>query len=387
MGTVISQQVVRGSAAALTQPTLRETFTLLVVEDEPEILEPLVYSLRREGYRLLVAQDGLDACRLIGAERPDLVLLDIMLPRLDGWEICSLLRRHPDQSVADTPVVMLTALSGADQKFRGLQLGADAFLPKPYAIRELLLIVANLLRRRQQTVQLADRLQALERRDSGRDNLHGLLFHELRNQLSILSGYAQLLGSGREEDAECLDAINRSSEYLNGLAHDLFLIRTLEKGESSLQKEGLVLGEILDEIVGLYAAPARDKGLRIDLSLDPGSLPVAINRPALKIILSTLIDNALKYGGCGKTVSVCCHRVEETVEILVADQGAGLAENERVRIFEPFYRGGAASSTVDGSGLGLHSVRVLARALGGDVTLEPCLGRGCCFRVSLPVGL
>ncbi|MDT8441928.1 MAG: response regulator [Desulfuromonadales bacterium] len=128
-------------------PAADRESTLLIVEDEPEILEPLAYSLRRQGYRVIEAVDGLAACRLIGNEQPDLVLLDLMLPDLDGWQVCEMLRRHPDETVAGTPLVMLTALGDPAQRRRGLALGADAYLVKPCPIKELLQVVAELIGR------------------------------------------------------------------------------------------------------------------------------------------------------------------------------------------------------------------------------------------------
>ena len=101
----------------LSAITKGEAGTVLVVEDEPEILEPLAHSLTQAGYTVLSAEDGLTACRLIGNQQPDLILLDIMLPDLYGWEICRLLRQHPDPRVASTPVIMLTALNAPEDKF------------------------------------------------------------------------------------------------------------------------------------------------------------------------------------------------------------------------------------------------------------------------------
>ncbi len=146
----------------------RHSGKVLVVEDEPEILEPLAHSLQKAGFTVLRAEDGLTACRLIGSERPDLVLLDIMLPDLDGWEVCRLLRQHPDPLVANTPVIMLTALDAAEDKYRGLEIGADLFLPKPYSIREVILHAGNLVRRTQQTLTLEDRVEGIVKEQTER---------------------------------------------------------------------------------------------------------------------------------------------------------------------------------------------------------------------------
>ena len=123
---------------------------ILIVEDEPEIAEMLEYALRRSGFTTVLAEDGLHACRLIERERPDLVLLDVMIPGLDGWEVCRLVRSVPDPEIATTPIIMVTALGSQNDRIKGLELGADGFIPKPYSVREVVLQAGNLVARRRQ---------------------------------------------------------------------------------------------------------------------------------------------------------------------------------------------------------------------------------------------
>lgn len=358
--------------------------TILVVEDEQEILAPLAHSLKREGYRVLEAEDGLTACKLIGSEEPDLILLDIMLPDLDGWEVCRMLRQHPVKRIATTPVIMLTALNAQQDKIRGLALGADAYLAKPYSIREILLYVANLIERRQQMVELENRLEQFSRQEYERVNFNHLLFHELRNRLLILNGYTELLSSGVNPD-NCVEAISQSSSYLNNLAENILLIRQVKDGRYTLQRESLLLTDILEELRQLYAAQAEAAETSLIISIEPGHRPVRLNRPALKIILSTLLDNAIKYGPAGQTVTLNCRQTPEILEIMIIDEGPGIPTEEVEKVFEPFYRAENTSRQVPGSGLGLHGVQVLSRAMGGDVMFETGHLDGCCVRMHLPL--
>ena len=111
------------------------SFKVLIVEDEVELAEMLDHNLRKNGLATLFAHDGLTACRLVGSEAPDVILL----PDLDGWEICRMVRSHPEPAIARTPIIMLTALSAVNDRLRGMELGADAYLPKPYSPREVVL--------------------------------------------------------------------------------------------------------------------------------------------------------------------------------------------------------------------------------------------------------
>ncbi|HAD03769.1 MAG TPA: hypothetical protein DEB35_00095 [Desulfuromonas sp.] len=120
---------------------------ILVVEDEIELAEVLAFNLTREGWTVLVAHGGLSASRIIGTERPDLILLDLMLPDLNGRDVCAMVRRHPDPAVAATPIIMLTAMTSIENREAGLRAGATLYLSKPFVLREVIRRVRELLER------------------------------------------------------------------------------------------------------------------------------------------------------------------------------------------------------------------------------------------------
>ena len=359
---------------------------VLIVEDELEILELLAYSLNKEGYTVLRAEDGLTACRVIGNEKPDLILLDIMLPDLDGWEVCKLLRQHPDKSIAGVPVIMLTALDSPHDKYRGLELGADSYIPKPYAIREVILQTKNLIKRRQQTLELETRLKSINTNEQHATNLHHLLFHELRNQLMILSGYTDLLNRNPDSHRAqtCRDAIYRSSNYLQTLAEEVLLIRQVEIGELELEMEEFDIGHLIDDILRVYNAPAKERGMELIHQTENRQVFVSLNRTATKIILSSLIDNCIKYGSNSQKIKVEFNLKAKGMELTVNDQGPGIPNEDLPHIFEAYFRSSKHQYNVKGSGIGLHAVSVLANAMGGHATAENMPGKGSCFRVHFP---
>lgn len=126
---------------------MSSTGTILIVEDEADLALLLDINLQRQGYRTLVAHNGLSACRLAAAHQPDLILLDILLPDLDGWQLCRMLKQSGEHRLAAVPVIMLSALSTPEDIEQGLALGAAAYIPKPYAIREVLQRVRELVGR------------------------------------------------------------------------------------------------------------------------------------------------------------------------------------------------------------------------------------------------
>lgn len=366
-------------------PDRKVPSTILVVEDEPEILAPLCHTLRRAGYLVIEAEDGLTACRMIGSQQPDLILLDILLPDLDGWEVCRMLRQHPERQVATTPVIMLTALNSPEDKLHGLKLGADAYLPKPYSQQEVLLVSGKLIERHRRQLELEEQVATLNSAVEQQRDLHRLLFHELRNQLTVLNGYTQLLQEVPDEAADTrLTAIHRSTNYLQELAEDFLLIRRVQGNSLRLPAEPLDAGQVVVEMLELYAPAARTRSITLQLRVEGKPLPVTTNRPALKIILSALLDNAIKYGPEGQPVVLVCRFADSRFELEVHDAGAGIPTADQDRVFDRFYRGTAARQ-VDGNGLGLFGVRILAMAQGGYAEVDYPLSRGSCTRVWLPL--
>jgi signal transduction histidine kinase len=360
---------------------------ILIVEDEEELAELLAYNLRKEGYSVLCAHDGLNACRLAGAERPDLILLDILLPDLDGWEICRLIRAHQDADLATTPIVMLTALGALDDRLKGLELGADAYLAKPYVLRELLVRVRQLLARRRERAAMAAEMAALRAGTELQADLQDLLFHELSNQMVVIGGFSGLLarGGGQVSTRDGLRAIHRSAEYLSSMAEGFLLTRRLESGAFELPREEVSLSVLLDELAELYHPHAAENRTVLRSAGISELPPLNLNRAAVRVILSSLIENAIKYSGEEAEVLLRLHR-SDTGDVLVEvrDDGPGIPEAEADHIFDRFYRGRDSAGKTRGSGLGLYLSRTLARHLGGDVTVHGARKRGACFVLRFP---
>ena len=151
---------------------------ILIVEDEQDLVQILEYNLNKKGYAAIAALDGLTACRMIEEEKPDLVLLDLMLPDLNGWDICKLIRSHEDEEISETPIIMLTALGSPEDKIRGLELGADDYMPKPFVIKEVLLKVGRMIRKAKKNKQLNIKIKNLESKKIRQIDFQNILFHD-----------------------------------------------------------------------------------------------------------------------------------------------------------------------------------------------------------------
>lgn len=361
---------------------------VLIVEDEAELAEVLEFNLIRRGFDALVAKDGLEACRLIGLEKPDLILLDLMLPLLDGWEICRMVRSHHDQLVAKTPIIMLSALGTLDDRIKGYDLGADLYLPKPYAIQEVMVKTQQLIAHNREHHKLTEKINSLQKLSELQDQWQHVLFHELRNQLTLITGMAEHLHCStaelaQEHTVKFTGQIVDSSQYLGALAENYLLVRNMEGHPEQLQSEPVLLNKILQEVTQLFKVQAIQKACELEV-ICPADVILTLHPIGLKIILSSLIDNALKYSMLDGNVILSVEREESHVMISVQDDGPGIDKEERTKVFDKFYRGRALQGKTSGTGLGLYMARSLAETMGGYLTLLDNQLPGCCFQLRLP---
>ncbi len=359
---------------------------ILVVEDDRDLVHLLEYNLTKKGYTTTAALDGLTACRIIEEEKPDLILLDLMLPDLNGWEICRIVRNHKHEEISETPIIMLTALGNPEDRLKGLELGADDYIPKPFAIKEVMLKVARLVRKKRSEQQLSIKIQEIKTIQKQHEELHDMLCHELRNQLLVICGFSSRMaeshGLAPDKYRSYACAIKKSSSYLYSLAEEILLISELENGNYPLPSEEVRLEETARQIISVFSHHAKEKGISIEFE-KTGEIPrIRLNMAGLKICLSCLIENAIKYSPEKKCVRVnlLC-RGERKVVLEVEDNGPGIPDKEKGQVFNKFYRGESAKNKTKGTGLGLYITKTLVKTMGGSIGVESRNGAGSCFRI------
>lgn len=341
---------------------------ILIVEDAKDTVELLKYNLQKEGYRTVNAQNGEEAITALETHNPDLMLLDIMLPGINGWEVCSILRSKG----VKIPVVMLTALSAKDEQIKGLTIGADDYIPKPFSVKELMLRVKRLLEK-EKTIKT---LQTKEK--EGSDSL-SYLIHELRNSIQIVSGFSGLAMQKGNSD-RYMNGIKSSAVHMESLLNDASLLSRLEKGERLSPMLTIPIGEHIAWAVNAVNEDARSKEIDIHL-LSDSLCTVQGNRTAIRQVLINLLSNAIKYNRRQGKVWVFTNETKDGIEISVKDTGYGIQENELPKIFEKFYRA-RGSEKVKGTGLGLYLVKLLMDTMGGKVTAKSRERVGSTFTVS-----
>jgi len=362
--------------------------TIMIVEDDNDLATLLEYRLRAEGFTPLIATDGDEACQLLETETAvELILLDILLPRKDGWDVCRCLRRHTDSRIATMPVIMLTALSSRNNRVKGLECGADIYLAKPYSMQEIVLSCRKLIGERRERHSLRTEIMSLRTKEENSTTTRQMLFHELRSHFTVIGGLCQRLlkhGTvplGHAKGRDYLQVINQSITQVSELADEMLLLAKLDSAEAGLPREECRLDEIISEIVAVHRPAAQRKMITIHVPALPAQ-PVKLHRLALKIIISSLLENAVKYSPPGAIVTLGAIAGVHKIRLVVHDQGPGIPPHEHEKIFTPYYRGAATRDSHKGTGLGLYSVKRLTQALDGEVRLTSAQGESSVFLIT-----
>ena len=358
----------------MTDPTAAAV--IMVVDDQEANVRAVGSLLSRTGFDVVPCFSGMEALDRIAVAPPDLVLLDMCMPHMDGFQVLESLRAN--EATRALPVIFLTADHERDSLVRAFSAGAVDYVTKPFVPEELLARVrthAELKRARDRLQQLAqDRQESLD-----------LIAHDLRNHFTNVLFAGELLHAGEpdpERRRKLLESVRGSAQ--TGL---LFLQAVLDQaaGEAhGAPVEPLPAAQVAQDAVDAFAEKALGKGMRFDLRLDR-SLLVRGQRIALGHVLANLVSNAVKYAPRDSVITVAAVRHEAMARFQVMDQGEGLSETDRARLFRRFEP--LASQATGGetsTGLGLSLAKQKARAMGGDLWYDPRPGGGACFTLELP---
>jgi two-component system sensor histidine kinase/response regulator len=345
--------------------------TILIVEDEPDVAEMIRYNLEKENFRTIVANSGAEALQAAEVHAPDLVLLDIMLPDLSGWDVCRILRGSAKSH--SIPILMLTALSSEEARIKGLTLGADDFVTKPFSIKELLLRIRKMIDRHAA-------LNSLLETEKEKDLSLRYLVHELKNSVTVIGGFSAL--ALRKRDPEnYLGRINAVAKHADSLLNDASLLSRLEMREGSLPMDSVDLAALTEEAVDSFRDLAKQRQIEITF-LEKTSSKVLGNASAVRQVLINLISNAVKFSRDGAKVWIGLTEEMAWIHLSVKDEGCGIPSDEMPRIFDRFYRA-TGSEQIKGAGLGLYIAKLLVGAMTGKISVESTLGTGTTFTVSL----
>ena len=364
---------------------------IVCIDDDPQVLTAIRLVLEHEGFQVTLASNGRQGLDAIRQLKPDLVLLDLMMPEIDGWDICKMVRQHGEKDVRDMGILMLTARGAAEDRARGLALGADDYLTKPFSINELLLRVEKMIHRRTVVSELDRQITSLQgQAEASQQSLQGLV-HDLKNPLIAVGSLAQLLMKdyGRNEREKILNLIYDNSQKMTRWVNDILILSSLRSGAPAKSMQELDLVTLVRKTAEAHKESAAAKQIKMTVEI-PDSIPkVQGHASLLERVFDNLISNAIKFTPAHGKVKISLipylgFKDEPVVEFCVADTGAGIRPEDRDRIFEPFYRGKEASFT-EGLGLGLSIVKQTVDLHHGRILLDTELQKGSAFSILLPV--
>src|SRR5579883_324639 len=358
---------------------------LLVIDDNADMLEYITRILS-PFYTVEAVPDGLTALHQIEQQPPDLVISDVMMPGLDGFQLLQAIRSQP--STRMLPVILLSARAGEEATIEGLQAGADDYLVKPFSARELLTRVAARL-------EIARLFQQVQQALRSRDELFSLVTHDLKNPLGAIKGYAQLAhrqlthasAPDQAQLALLLTRIDALSSRMTAQINELLDFTHLQSDQSpKLNLHPVDLVALLRQVIAEHRQTTSHP---IILQTTEDSLPGQFDAVRLERILTNLLSNAIKYSPDGGQVEVSLERREEQgcawAIVRVRDYGLGIPAADLPHIFEPFHRAANVTGKITGTGLGLSSVQQMVTHHGGTITVESQEQHGSTFTVRLPL--
>jgi len=358
--------------------------TILVVDDSPDNVLLVQSILEEDGYHIEVAEDGESAIAQVEANPPQLILLDVMMPGMDGFEVTERIRQQ--EALPFIPILLITAYD-QPSVVKGLDSGADDFIRKPVELEELLARVRSLLRLKH-SVDERDEI-ARQRAD-----FVSRLTHDLRTPLVAADRMLNLFQQGALGElsppmAEAVATMSRSNRNLLDMVNTLLEVYRFEAGRKVLNFVTVDLKAVIEEVIQELDPLAEEKGLDLkkqeEIEENQTETKVEGDRLELRRVFTNLIGNAIKFTDEG-SVKVFLKQVTETepptLLITVEDTGPGVSPEDQKSLFERFRKGKHRNS---GSGLGLHLSQRILESHNGSISLESEVGKGSRFTVKLPV--
>lgn len=366
---------------------------ILVVDDNEMNVELLANMLERSLFKPVTAMGGKEALTVLEETIPELILLDINMPEMSGYDVCRHLKA--DEKTSAIPVIFISALDELENIIEGFDVGGVDYITKPFRFREVLARVTNHLTAYRQKCQIEE-MRARERQqfkkiDDLRKQFIGSATHDLKNPLFVISGNTEMLESVEavresEEAKHFIDAIQRGIGKMNTLVADILDLLQLET-EVNLEKTSCSLTKFLVETAEDMRASAEKKGHKFIVYPPDEEVEVLIDPIRFARVLENLISNAIKYTPTPNGEIYVQAKVGfTTVEIEVIDTGLGIPEDVMPKLFNPFVRVNTEEHMAqDGTGLGLSIVKTLVEQHQGTVEVKSELGKGSTFRVILPI--
>ena len=364
-------------------------YKILIVDDVMSNVLLLKVLLTNEKFAIATASNGRQALEQVEKENPDLVLLDVMMPDMSGFEVAQHLKSNPN--TADIPIIFLTALNSTADIVKGFQVGANDFISKPFNKEELIIRVTHQISLVAAKRLILSKTEELQRTIAGRDKLYSVIAHDLRSPMGsikmvlnmlILNLPSEKIGA---EMYELLTMANQTTEDVFSLLDNLLKWTKSQIGKLNVVYQDVDLVEVTDGVIEIFSMVASLKKIRIH-EMKPEKMMVNADIDMLKTVVRTLLSNAIKFSKENSEVLVKMEEVDGMAVVSVQDYGCGISEEGQKKLlhtdthFSTF-----GTNNEEGSGLGLLLCKDFVVKNGGKLWFTSKEGEGSIFSFSIPV--
>lgn len=354
---------------------------ILVVDDDRLNTRIIRGILRPQGYEVADADSGEAALAAYPQFLPDLVLLDVVLPGLNGFETCRRFKSLYGDACA--PIIFITARSESEDVVEGLAAGGVDYLPKPFRAKEALARIRTHLQNRLL-------LEQLSKANAAKNRLLGMAAHDLRNPLASIRGLTEFLRDGTvgplsTDQLDLVNNIHDASQSMLELVNELLDVSVIEAGELKINRAPVSLTALIEKAVYLNNINATQKHTRIVLQTCDLPQPYLVDAQKIKQVLDNLLSNAVKFSPSGSTITVRMEAGANGCSVSVRDQGPGIPKDEQHKLFKDFGRTSVRPTGGEKStGLGLAICRKIMEAHRGTISAANHPDGGCEFQITLP---
>lgn len=375
----------------MSEPAVRRreliTGRVLIVDDQEANRLLLRDLLESQGHEVAEAVDGIEALERVADAAPDVVLLDVGMPGIDGFEVCRRLKADP--ATATIPVLLVTALNQRDQRLLGIGAGANDYITKPIDKSDLSLRVRNAIRMHQLYAEIEEQYRRLEKLELLRDSLVHMIVHDLRSPLAGIRAYLDLMkmdGEGKLEPemTQSIDEARKVAVDMTEMVSDLLDVSRLETGRMPLELSQVDLAALAAEVAAATGRATHRVTVRVEGSAEQAR--IIGDASVIRRVITNLVGNAVKFSPTSSQIVVLVEGNGTEAKVSVSDRGPGIAPAYHEKIFEKFAQVEAAGQGhKHSSGLGLTFCKFAVEAHGGRIGVESVVGRGSTFWFALPL--
>jgi signal transduction histidine kinase len=362
--------------------------TILIVDDNSQNLKLLGNILKENNFKVEFATNGISALDWIRKKQFDLILLDINMPKMDGFTVCTRIRSYSD--MLHVPIIFLSAETERENILKGFELGAQDYITKPFDSRELLVRIKTHLALKDTLEKLETEKEHAQSADHLKSAFLATMSHEFRTPLNSIIGFTGILmkeapGPLNDEQKKQLGMVQNSARHLLSLINDVLDISKIEAGQLKMNLQQFNLPDVIFKVVETNKPFADKKNLRLTVSIDENINDITSDNLRVQQILLNLVNNSIKFTETG-TISIKCFLDSNYVKIQITDSGMGIESEKIEQLFKPFMQiDTGLTRKHEGTGLGLSICKKLTEMLNGSIEVESKYGSGSTFTVTLPI--